>query len=419
MADHETLIQEFIDMTPGASEDRAAVYLARHDWNLVAAVQSYWADAEEERGSTEARAPGPPTADPGYTGPRTLDGHPVPWSSMPSSTSSRASKKPQKQKGIATLGSLGGGGHGHDHDDDDDSEDETHRPRDLFAGGEKSGLAVQDPNQRSSDPRKLINDIVAKARANAKKPDSDSEDAAPGPSRSTFRGSGQTLGGDGVESRTIPDPRGTAIPTAAASESAPQERILHIWTDGFSIDDGELRRFDDPQNQADLNMIRQGRAPLHLMNIRYDQRVDVKLQQHQENYRQLPRVYRPFGGEGRRLGSPVPGESSFAEVTFTPPTNSAAPANTTGNATGVDESQPILTLRLQLPDGRRLPARFNTTQTVGDVYTYVNTILTPNSGRQWVVSTTFPNKDHTDKDLVLGEMAEFKKGGTAVVKWLV
>jgi len=60
-----------------------------------------------------------------------------------------------------------GGGHDHDHDgsSDEDDEDEAGRPRDLFAGGEKSGLAVQDPSQKSSDPMKLINDILAKAKA--------------------------------------------------------------------------------------------------------------------------------------------------------------------------------------------------------------------------------------------------------------
>lgn len=65
------------------------------------------------------------------------------------------------------MSSLGGG-HNHDDDDDDDDEDdddERRGPRDLFAGGEKSGLAVQDPSQRSSDPRRLVNDIVAKAKA--------------------------------------------------------------------------------------------------------------------------------------------------------------------------------------------------------------------------------------------------------------
>lgn len=166
-------------------------------------------------------------------------------------------------------------------------------------------------------------------------------------------------------------------------------------------------------------MIRQGRAPIHLMNVRLDQRVDVKLQQHNENYRRLPRVYRPFSGEGRRLGSPVPGET-------VPGPETAAPATTTtttgaspsqGASTGVDESQPTLMLRIQLPDGTRLPARFNTSQTVGDVYDFIRRASPSISSRQWVLSTTFPNKEHEDKGLVLGEMPEFKRGGTAVVKW--
>jgi UBX domain-containing protein 1 len=214
----------------------------------------------------------------------------------------------------------------------------------------------------------------------------------------------------------IPDPRGSAIPTAT-TEGPVQERILHIWTDGFSIDDGELRRFDDPQNRADLQMIREGRAPIHLMNVRLDQRVDVKLQQHNEDYRPLPKVYRPFGGEGRRLGSPVPGVEQAAAPqpaasTTTTSSSSQAPA------TGVDESQPTLMLRIQLPDGTRLPARFNTSQTVGDVYEFIQRASPSiNGGRPWVLSTTFPNKEHEEKGLVLGELAEFKRGGTAVVKW--
>jgi UBX domain-containing protein 1 len=241
---------------------------------------------------------------------------------------------------------------------------------------------------------------------------------AAGPSRSIFRGAGQTLGGDGVESRTIPDPRGSAIPTATTGGPV-QERILHIWTDGFSIDDGELRRFDDPQNRADLQMIREGRAPIHLMNVRLDQRVDVKLQQHNEDYRPLPKVYRPFGGEGRRLGSPVPGESMIVPepVASTTTTTSAPASSSQAPTSGVDESQPTLMLRLQLPDGTRLPARFNTSQTVGDVYDFIQGSSPSINTRPWVLSTTFPNKEHEEKELVLGEMAEFKRGGTAVVKW--
>lgn len=65
------------------------------------------------------------------------------------------------------MSDLGGSGHDHDDDDDDDEDDdESDRrgPRDLFAGGEKSGLAVQDP-ARKADPQNVIKDILAKAKA--------------------------------------------------------------------------------------------------------------------------------------------------------------------------------------------------------------------------------------------------------------
>jgi UBX domain-containing protein 1 len=194
-----------------------------------------------------------------------------------------------------------------------------------------------------------------------------------------------------------------------------QTRILHLWEDGFSVEDGELRRFDDAQNAADLAMIRQGRAPLHLMGVRPDQAVDVQLIKHDEKYKPPPKVYKPFSGGGQRLGSPTPGEPSFAAP---PPAAPASSSSTTATSElGVDSTQPTLSLRLQLANGQRLPARFNTTHTIGDVYGFIERAYPGSDARPWVLATTFPNKDHTDKSLVLGEMAEFKRGGTAVQKW--
>lgn len=96
-----------------------------------------------------------------WTGPRTLDGRPAPQA-IPTTSSSSSSKRPPKKKGLATLSSITGG-HAHDHDDDNDENDGDDLHRDTYAGGEKSGLAVQDPNQRS-DPRRMINDLLAKAK---------------------------------------------------------------------------------------------------------------------------------------------------------------------------------------------------------------------------------------------------------------
>jgi len=137
---------------------------------LPGAAADYYT-AQEEGAPGEQGAAEEPEAEEPYTGPRTLDGRPAPQA-IPSVASSSRSAPPPRRGGIATLGSIAqapAAGHGHAHDDDDDSDDEDYQPdeepRDLFAGGEKSGLAVQDPSNRSNDPRKVVNDILKKARA--------------------------------------------------------------------------------------------------------------------------------------------------------------------------------------------------------------------------------------------------------------
>lgn len=221
-----------------------------------------------------------------------------------------------------------------------------------------------------------------------------------------------TLGGDDTPSHIVPDP------TPRGLDPGPtQTRILHLWEDGFSIEDGPLRRFDDPQNAADLQMIRQGRAPLHLMGVRPDQPVDVQLIKHDDKYKAPPKVYKPFSGTGQRLGSPTPGPSSSAAAAPVAAPTPAASSPASIPQPEIDSSQPTISLRIQLADGTRLPVRFNATHTIGDVYGFIERALPGSNERPWVLATTFPNKDHTDKDLVLGEVPEFKRGGTAVQKW--
>src|SRR5277367_2102423 len=120
--------------------------------------------------------------------------------------------------------------------------------------------------------------------SNSKKPNAAPEPARAAPSR--FKGSGQTLGGDETPSRIVPDPNASAEPATGPV----QNRVLHLWNDGFSIEDGPLHRFDDPQNERDLQVIRSGRAPIHLMNVQPDQPVDVQLNKHDENYKPPPKV---------------------------------------------------------------------------------------------------------------------------------
>ena len=73
---------------------------------------------------------------------------------------------------MATLSSLSSSNPPREHEDDDEDdpdysdEDKSSKPRDLFAGGEKSALAVQDPaGNPSSSSKKLIQDILQQAKS--------------------------------------------------------------------------------------------------------------------------------------------------------------------------------------------------------------------------------------------------------------
>lgn len=177
--DQDALVLQLLEFVPNATPEQASQYLSANNWDLDGAAASLMADIDEaEDDATADTAPLMPAAaasasasgaasqqaPPEYTGPRTLDGRPAP---AYSGSSASASKKPQpKKKGLATLSSLGGG-HGHDHEDDDSDEDydDANGPRDTYAGGEKSGLALQDPNKGPSDPQRIINDLLAKAKS--------------------------------------------------------------------------------------------------------------------------------------------------------------------------------------------------------------------------------------------------------------
>ena len=127
-----------------------------NDWNIEAAASDYFASLEEpadDEGVSGAAAVPQPAS-----GARTLGGDyvPQPIPTTSSADDSTTSKPTQGKKRFATLGDLGGGSGGHGHDDN--SEDDDEDDQDFFAGGEKSGLAVQNPD----DLKKKIIDKAKK-----------------------------------------------------------------------------------------------------------------------------------------------------------------------------------------------------------------------------------------------------------------
>ena len=349
---------------------------------------------------------------------------PVPaTTSTAGSSSAPRSKPPQQKKKFGSLRDL-------QQSDSTEGDDDDDKDQEYFAGGDKSGLAVQDPgnsNDGSGNANDHIQRLLHTARQNRPRPPgAGADDEGDAPTANNFRGSGMTLGGEGTESQVIPDP--TAPPPGQEAPQPPRrdqmvERTLHLWDDGFSVDDGPLYRYDDPRNARTLEMINRGSAPLDLMNVQSGQAVDVKLEQHRgEKYVRPKKKYRPFESSGNRLGSPTPGAPSTGSVAIS---NSAAPAISSASTSGtssvakptVDESQPTVRLQIRLADGTRLPAQFNTTATVGQIRQFVVQAHPDSNSRPFVLATTFPTKELNDSDAVIGDMPELKRGGNIVQKW--
>ncbi|KAI5205455.1 SEP-domain-containing protein [Aureobasidium subglaciale] len=394
---NEDLIAQFSGIT-GASPETAQTALTSSDWNLEQAVTLYFASQDAPADDSDQDLEEPPAPS---------------LPSAPAATTASSSANPPpptNQPRMRTFRDL-------QNDDGDDDHSDHDPQQDFFAGGEKSGLAVQDPNRR---PQDHFRNIMQQARENRARPDDEDEDEAPAQS-SAFSGRAQTLGGDDAPSRVIEDSNARAAPTNTTSAPPRVSRTLHLWQDGFSIDDGELHRFDDPQNAPVLALINQGRAPLALLGVQPGQEVDLQLDPHKDEKYVKPKAqYKPFGGSGQRLGSPTP---ALSGSTPAPAAAAASSSSTSSAATSstpkvnVDESQPTIQLQIRLGDGTRLVSRFNTTHTVGEIYDFVMASSTASQSRAFTLMTTFPSKPLENKAAKLEDLAELKRGGSIVQKW--
>ncbi|ODQ51649.1 SEP-domain-containing protein [Saitoella complicata NRRL Y-17804] len=389
MSKEEEKLNEFVGIT-GASLEQAQFFLDASNHDVEVAVSSFYenpdhyaAETAEEQEETQTDSP---MTDPEEQQP-VRNSNPVSRSSTPASGSGRPTGQSASGPRVTSFRDL------MSRQDDDDDDDRQN----FYTGGEKSGMAVQDPTNR--DRNKLVDDILKKAEKGGQGnfDDDDLSDEEAPAQRSFFTGTGYKLGGDDVESEVIPDPH------AAPAQPARREKVtrtLTFWKEGFSVDDGPLYRYDDPANQGILSAINSGRAPLSVLNVEFDQPVEVTVQRKMdESYQPPKKKFKPFEGSGNRLGSPAP------VVAPTPARSTQAPSRGSTPASNfqIDTSAPHGTVQIRLADGTRLVTKFNHTHTVGDIYSFIDASRPGETGRSFVLQTTFPNRELTDKSQTVKE----------------
>lgn len=260
---------------------------------------------------------------------------------------------------FGTLDSLkGDSGRGREDDDDEAG------PRDqqFYVGG--TGQGGGGSGQNVIDPAKLLD----RARQLGAVSASEHE----GSSSRAFLGSGYSMSGENAE------------PVVKNEDPNKIKHTITLWKNGFTVDDGALRSYDDPANNAFLADINKGRVPDEFAGEK-DPFVSIVSKTGDEYAAPANAAARTFTGEGQTLGGTAAAAASAA---------AAGPVQAPSAQVTLDESQPLTTIQIRLHDGTRLTQRFNLTDTVGSIYTFVAS-ATP--GAEFDLNMSFPRKKLEDR----------------------
>lgn len=369
-----TAIAKFMDIT-GADTATATFFLSAAQGNVDAAVSTFF----ESGGIMPAGANigGPST--------RPAPRRPTPASSNALAHTPSRPQRPSRTGGFATLNSLRG-----------DGEDKDEEANNYYAGGEKSGQMVQGPRGKANggedeEPSTDLTEAIFE-RARQRGPRTDEERAQFGDNQ-TFTGAGYRLGNTGAPRPNVPD--------VLVRRNVTRE--LTFYSNGFTVDDGPLRRLDDPENEAFLSDVNRGVVPREMEEAGVGDVSITLIDKKGEEYVPVKKKVVPFSGDGQRLSVPTAAPAPSGEVN---PERAAA-------AVAVDESRPVASVQIRLSDGTRLIARVNEDSTVADLRAFVAASRPGNV--QFTLSTTFPKKILDDDSKTIKE-AQLK--GAVVVQTL-
>ncbi|XP_073994176.1 NSFL1 cofactor p47-like isoform X1 [Rhodnius prolixus] len=257
----------------------------------------------------------------------------------------------------------------------------------YYAGGsEHSGQQVVGPWR---PPNEIITDLFRSLRDQGGVESISHEPGGP----QFFTGQGYRLG------RTLDDPNVTNPNGAVAASATPNHRevIVRLWRDGFSVDNGALRSYNDPHEREFLARIRQGHVPAELYPQAESGAVHLSLEDHRhENYVAPATTPTYFTGKGHKLGSAI---SKVTEEQHDKEVESIHPS--VARSVRVDESLPTTTVQIRLPGGDKIQVVLNHDHTVGDLRA---TIMEQRPDLQlgsFTLMTTFPSRELKDDNVSL------------------
>ncbi|KAH8290401.1 hypothetical protein KR054_002681 [Drosophila jambulina] len=385
MASHGDLIAQFIEIT-GTDENVARFYLTSCDWDIEQALGNYWSTQADLPPSTQtvghADNPAPkPTSS--TAAPPAAAAKAVPKSTSSSAASGSADVAPPGPKAKPKFATLS------DMSKEPSSDDEQQA---FYAGGsDRSGQQVLGPPKRKNF-REQLTDMMRSAQ------EQNIAEVGPSTSSATATTGGGNVWGQGMR-LGMTDNDHTAVGTSRPPQSGESKPVvvLKLWSQGFSIDGGELRHYDDPQNKEFLETVMRGEIPQELLDMGRMVNVDVEDLRHEDFKRQAAPL--TFKGSGQKLGSPVANvvtESPTVPAATLSPDDAANQEASARDAINLNSEAPSTTLQIRLADGSRLAAQFNMSHTVSDIRRFIRTARPQYSASNFILVSSFPTRELSD-----------------------
>lgn len=385
----DEILSNFIAITQ-CSNDEATRYLEAAQWNAQTAMEIFFDNGGPQAGepihptnpaSSGTNIGGPQTS--GGTGGYESDDESPLQNAIEESLRSTASaaavskketeKKPVTSSKFGTIGNL-------QKDEEQDSSDEEGQA--FYAGGsERSGQQIIGPPKGKDTDKKVTKIFEAARKQGAMELDEDANDRST--QNKAFGGVGYSLGDDRTPSRSFGE--SASAQAAAAASNRPEQVPLRFFSNGFTVGDGELRKFED--NQEFMEYIKRGEVPPELRSLSAGGRqVEVRLEDHRgEEYKAVAPQFKAFGGAGHMLGSPAPNVTP--STTTQAPIRSAMATGSSASSTSTDVSQleklaeqqlksssSSTTMRLRLPNiSTPLRVVIDLGRTLADVRKFLST----------------------------------------------
>jgi len=294
----------------------------------------------------------------------------------------------------------------------DEDVEEDGSDNEYYAGGESSGQTIrgnpaQDPRRNSaarqsgSSRHRLVSAILDRARQQLGQPQVADAGSAARPS-GAFHGTGYRLGDTESPGSDAYVPAGAPTPARTRIVT----KTITFYRNGFIVDDGELRRLDDPAQAAFLADIHAGVVPRELEEPDLSELSVNLVDRSFEDYtapsdKAAASRRRPFEGGGYRLGE------AAEEPSKEPAATSQRTANTCTSDVvepdDLDPDAPTTQVQVRLADGSRLVMRLNTTHRVRDLRSLVCSHRADYAGTPFVFQTVLPRRTLEEESQTLAE----------------